>query len=137
MNKELEYPFEMRPLSPEEGGGWLITFPDLPGCMSDGETPEEAIANGRDAITAWIEAVMASGRVVPTPGDAPSGKFITRVPRSVHARLSARAKQEGVSMNALVSTFLAESLGRRGGVNHEPQQGAAADRPLAPRAGGG
>ena len=36
-----------------------------------------------------------------------------RVPKSLHARLSIRAKQEGVSMNALVSTLLAESLGRR------------------------
>ncbi len=37
--KDIEYPFEMRPLTEEEGGGWLIIFPDLPGCMSDGETP--------------------------------------------------------------------------------------------------
>ena len=42
MNK-IEYPFEMKPLSIDDGGGWLITFPDLVGCMSDGETPEEAI----------------------------------------------------------------------------------------------
>ncbi|HSP01194.1 MAG TPA: toxin-antitoxin system HicB family antitoxin [Thioalkalivibrio sp.] len=47
----------------------------------------------------------------------PSGKFVARIPRSLHARLAARAKQEGVSMNALVSAFLAESLGRRGGVD--------------------
>ena len=38
-----DYSFEIRPLSEEDGGGFLITFPDLPGCMSDGETPEEAI----------------------------------------------------------------------------------------------
>jgi antitoxin HicB len=103
----------MRPLSEEEGGGWLITWPDLPGCMSDGETPEEALVNGRDAVAGWIKAMRASGREVPAPGDRSSGKFITRVPRSMHARLTARAKQEGVSMNALVSAFLAESLGRR------------------------
>jgi antitoxin HicB len=103
----------MRPLSEDEGGGWMITFPDLPGCMSDGETPEEAMVNGRDAVAAWIEAVRASGRKIPSPGEPASGKFIARVPRSIHARLAARAKQEGVSMNALVSVFLAESLGRR------------------------
>jgi antitoxin HicB len=33
-----EYPFTIRHLSKEEGGGYLIEFPDLPGCMSDGET---------------------------------------------------------------------------------------------------
>lgn len=107
------YPFELRPLDDEEGGGWLIAFPDLPGCMSDGETPEEAIANGRDAVSAWIEAAREAGRQIPRPGDLPSGKFIARIPRSLHARLAARAKQEGVSMNSLVSAFLAESLGRR------------------------
>lgn len=116
MRKRQEYPFELRPLSDEEGGGWLIAYPDLPGCMSDGETPEEALANGKDALDCWLKAAADSGRDVPGPGDVPSGKFIARVPRSIHARLTARAKQEGVSMNALVSSFLAESLGRREGV---------------------
>jgi antitoxin HicB len=83
--------------------------------MSDGESPEAAIANGREAVADWIKAVRAAGRDIPAPGEPASGKFIARVPRSMHARLSARAKQEGVSMNALVSTFLAESLGRREG----------------------
>lgn len=113
MQQDFDYPFELRPLAEEEGGGWLISFPDLPGCMSDGETPEEAIANGRDALTAWLQAAKETGRDVPDPGDFPSGKFIAKVPRSLHARLTARARQEGVSMNALVSAFLAESLGRR------------------------
>ncbi|MDL1864914.1 toxin-antitoxin system HicB family antitoxin [Betaproteobacteria bacterium PRO5] len=113
MAQNIEYPFELRPLVEEEGGGWLITFPDLPGCMSDGESPEEAIANGRDAVTAWIAAAREAGREVPRPGELPSGKFIARIPCSLHARLTARAKQEGVSMNSLVSAFLAESLGRK------------------------
>jgi antitoxin HicB len=113
MTPNFDYPFELRPLEKEEGGGWLIVFPDLPGCMSDGETPEEAIANGRDAVSTWIKAAREAGREVPRPGELPSGKFIARIPRSLHARLTARAKQEGVSMNTLVSTFLAESLGRR------------------------
>lgn len=116
MQPDSEYPFEIRPLSLDEGGGWLITYPDLPGCMSDGETPEEAIANGRDALAAWLKAAQESGREVPRPGDLPSGKFIARIPRSLHARLVARARQEGVSMNALVSAFLAESLGRKDSV---------------------
>ncbi len=107
-----DYPFEMRPLAAEEGGGWLVTFPDLPGCMSDGATPEEAMANGKEAVADWIKAVRSAGREIPAPGAPASGKFIARLPRSLHSRLTARAKQEGVSMNALVSAFLAESLGR-------------------------
>ncbi len=117
MTRKFDFPFEMRPLSDEEGGGWLITFPDLPGCMSDGETPEEAMENGKDALFAWIEAAQASGRELPAPNDSASGKFIVRVPRGIHARLVARAKYEGVSMNALVSSILSESLGRRDAVS--------------------
>lgn len=113
MSKFFDYPFEMRPLSEAEGSGWLMSFPDLPGCTADGETPEAAMVDGQDAVEAWIKAVRESGKDVPKPGEAPSGKFVARVPRSIHARLTARAKQEGVSMNALVSSFLAESLGRR------------------------
>jgi antitoxin HicB len=50
------YLFTIRQLSKEDGGGYLIEFPDLPGCMSDGETIEEAVANGHDAIICWINA---------------------------------------------------------------------------------
>jgi antitoxin HicB len=113
MTKVPDYPFEMRPLADDEGGGCLITYQDLKGCMSDGETPEAAIANGEEAVADWIKAVRSAGRAIPAPGEPASGKFVARVPRSLHARLSARAKHEGVSMNALVAAFLAESLGRR------------------------
>lgn len=127
MKTRAEYSFELRPLSEDEGGGWLIVYPDLPGCMSDGDTPEEALVNGKDALAAWLKAAVEAGREIPKPGDLPSGKFIARVPRSLHARLSARAKLEGVSMNALVSAFLAESLGRREIGTSKAQQGAPAD----------
>lgn len=63
----LEYPVLISPLSTEEGGGFLATVPDLPGCMSDGETPEEAVTNVRDAIAAWIEAAGELGREIPMP----------------------------------------------------------------------
>jgi len=63
----LEYPVIVSPLPSEEGGGFSATVPDLPGCMSDGETPEEAIANVQDAIGAWIEAAIDLGRPIPRP----------------------------------------------------------------------
>ena len=107
------YPFELRPLTKEEGGGWLITFPDLPGCMSDGETPEEAIINGEDALRCWLETAKEFGDTIPKPGETQSAKFVQRLPKSLHTRLQARAKQEGVSMNTLVTAIIAEALGRR------------------------
>jgi antitoxin HicB len=64
---KLDYPVMIEPLSTEDGGGFLATVPDLPGCMSDGETPEEALANVHDAIVAWIDEANALGRSVPKP----------------------------------------------------------------------
>ncbi|MCC6602589.1 MAG: type II toxin-antitoxin system HicB family antitoxin [Anaerolineae bacterium] len=110
-----QYPFEIQPLSEEDGGGYLISFPDFSECISDGETVEEAIQNGLDALEETIAALESMNLPVPEPGSGGSysGKFIQRVPKSLHARLAARARQEGVSMNTLVNTFLAESLGKK------------------------
>ena len=60
-----KYPFIIRPLSKHEGGGYLIEFPDLPGCMSDGESPEEAIANGQDAVRSYLLSCRQHGDPVP------------------------------------------------------------------------
>ena len=54
-------------LSAEDGGGFLATVPDLPGCMSDGETPEEALRNGLSAAGEWIEYALRVGLPVPAP----------------------------------------------------------------------
>ena len=59
--------FAIRPLPEDEGGGYLIEFPDRPGCMSDGETIEEALTNGIDSMRGWIEAMRAEGHPIPAP----------------------------------------------------------------------
>lgn len=111
---ELDYPFTVRPLDEDEGGGYLIEFPDLPGCMSDGETIEEAIASGKEAMLSWLEVAKDKGRVIPDPRSTSqfSGQWRMRVPKSLHADLARRAKLEGVSLNTLAATILAEGLGR-------------------------
>ena len=108
----LSYPFAIRPLGEEEGGGFLIEYPDLPGCVSDGETPEEAVRNGRDAVKAYLLSCARAGEEAPK-ASATSGQWRQRVPRSLHARLVSRARQEGVSLNTLVTAMIAEGLGRR------------------------
>lgn len=65
--KALEYHVIVEPLSAGDGGGYLASVPDLPGCMSDGETPEEALANVRDAIEAWKEGAREMDREIPKP----------------------------------------------------------------------
>jgi antitoxin HicB len=62
-----DYAVIVEPLPAEEGGGFVATVPDLPGCMSDGETPQEALQNVQDAIRVWIEAARDMGHEVPEP----------------------------------------------------------------------
>ena len=107
------YPFEVRPLSKEEGGGYSIHFPDLPGCWSDGSTPEDAIENGRDALQSWLAVAQEFDDDIPRPFSAVSGRFVQRVPRSLHARLIARAKAEGVSLNTLVVSLVSQGIGKQ------------------------
>lgn len=63
----LRYAVLIEPLPPDEGGGFMALVPDLPGCMSDGETPEEALVNVQDAIETWIEAAHDMGHTIPAP----------------------------------------------------------------------
>ncbi len=109
-----KYPVLIRPLYAKEGGGYLAEVPDLPGCMSDGDTPEQALASVNRAIKEWIAAAKKIGRPIPPPGTAGnfSGKWVQRVPKSLHQKLAEQAKREGVSLNSLAMTFLAQGLGK-------------------------
>lgn len=125
MTTEPDLPrFEIRPLSKEEGGGYLIEFPDFPGCIADGETPEDAIREGRDALNSYRRTMEELGRGV-RGSETYSGQWRQRVPKSLHAWLARRAMQEGVSLNTLVATLLAEGLGRRAGAEAEPTRKSA------------
>jgi antitoxin HicB len=110
-----QYRFTVRPMTAEEGAGYLIEFPDVPLCMSDGATVEEAIVNGRDALKCCLLTMKEFGDPIPKPGsaEAASGQFRLRVPKTIHGRLTRRAEQEGVSLNTLVTAMIAEGLGRR------------------------
>ena len=107
-----EYPCVLTPLNKSDGGGWLVTYPDLPGCMSDGETQEEAIKNGDDAVRSWLSVNIEFDRPVPKSSADVSGKFMVRVPKSIHSRLITKAETEGVSMNALVNSVLSKEVAR-------------------------
>lgn len=109
---QADYAIMVEPLTEADGGGWLATVPALPGCMGDGETPEDALADAERAIAEWHAAAQALGRDIPGPGSL--GQWRQRVPRSLHEKLKFVAAREGVSLNAYVANVLAESIGRAG-----------------------
>jgi antitoxin HicB len=108
------YPFEVKPLSTDGSRGYVIRFPDLPGCMAVGHTVAEVIANAREAFQAWIESAIADGLQVPDPnGVAEPVKFVQRLPKSLHAQLLRAAASDGTSLNTFVTLLVAEGLSRR------------------------
>jgi antitoxin HicB len=114
MNDPIEdYKLEIRHLNEADGGGFLASFPELPGCVGDGETPEAAIQDARDAFEAWLEARIAPALPIPKPGLQVRGKLLARLPKSLHAALLERAGIEGVSANTLLVSLLAQGIGKR------------------------
>ena len=115
MNKAKEfedYPINLSPIPEDEGGGYMVTFPDLPGCIADGDTVEEAIVEARDAFVAWTAAEWEDKGSLPEPKTY-SGQFVQRIPKTLHMRLVKQAASEGVSLNQLAATFLAQGLASR------------------------
>ena len=72
MRNLTQYPFEIRPLTQEEGGGYLVSFTDFSESITDGETPEEAIRNGMDALAETVATLEEMGFPVPEPARWPS-----------------------------------------------------------------
>jgi antitoxin HicB len=64
------YRIVLWPLATADGGGWAAEVPELPGCLSDGDTPQQAVENVMDAIGCWIEAAEEDGRPIPEPAGA-------------------------------------------------------------------
>jgi antitoxin HicB len=97
----------------DEDGTWTAAVPDLPGAVAAAAGPVEAIAEVGDAIDAWIEAARAHGATVPPPtpaADRFSGRFVVRVPRSLHRAATQRAAREGVSLNTYCVTALTQAV---------------------------
>ena len=109
----IDYPFTVRKLSLEEGGGYMAEALDLNGCMADGQTVEEAIHQLEDAIKSWIKTAQSLNRPIPTPSSDCkfSGKWVVRTPVSLHRKLVELSKVEGVSLNTLIVSLLSEGIG--------------------------
>lgn len=102
----LHYPFTV---SADPDGGFVIVFPDLPGCMTQTETWEEIGALADDARRLWLESAYEQGEFdIPLPSypEEHSGKLNLRLPKSLHRHLAEGADREGVSLNSYIVTLL-------------------------------
>lgn len=101
VDEYMELPYRMEVVEDKMEGGYVISFPELPGCITGGETIEAAVQNATDAKRAWLEAAIEEGMEVQEPGTLEdySGQFKLRLPRSLHKSLAENSKREGVSMN--------------------------------------
>lgn len=93
--------YRMEVVEDKDEGGYVVSYPDLPGCISCGETIESAMQNALDAKRAWIEAALEENIVIQEPDSLEnySGQFKLRIPRSLHKSLAEHSKREGISMN--------------------------------------
>ena len=99
----------------EEEGGFVVSIPVLPGCITQVEEWGEAEDAIEEVRRIWIQTAYEDGVKIPLPKSAKeySGKFVLRIPRSMHRNLDTRAQEEGVSLNMLVVSLISQSLGRR------------------------
>lgn len=98
---KLPYNYIVQQITDESGTYFYSKVLELDGCQSTGDTFEEAYENLKYAMIGWIETKLENGFEIPVPikQENFSGKFIIRIPKSLHYKLSVEAKQEGVSLN--------------------------------------
>lgn len=98
---ELPYNYIIQKINDESGEYFYARVLELDGCQSDGDTFDEAYENLREAMEGYIETKLANGFDVPKPQTAESfsGKFVVRIPKTLHQSLAIEAEREGVSLN--------------------------------------
>lgn len=96
----------------EEDKCYVATAPELPGCATHGNTPEQATRNMADAIDSWLEAAKEARHPIPEPTTTKkySGKFVTRIDPDLHRKLAIKSTEKGKSLNRFVQELLSEAV---------------------------
>lgn len=104
-------PYRMEIVPDVDEGGYIVSYPDLKGCLTTGETLEEAVSNAEDAKREWLTAAVEEGYPIPEPvsEDEYSGQFKLRIPKSLHRQLAMQSKKEGISMNQYCLYLLSQN----------------------------
>lgn len=97
----MKLPYKMEIVPDIDEGGFVVSYPDLPGCITVGDSLDDVIANAEDAKRIWFEAAIEDGIEINEPDslDCYSGQFKLRIPKSLHKSLAEHSKAEGISMN--------------------------------------
>ena len=93
--------YRMEIVEDKDEGGFVVSYPDLPGCITCGETLESAVTNAVDAKKAWLEAAIEENIEIYEPDSLEdySGQFKLRIPRSLHRSLVQHSRRGGIRMN--------------------------------------
>lgn len=110
LEEYMKLSYRMEIIKDTEEEAYVVSYPELKGCLTCGDTIEEAIRNAEDAKRAWLEACLEDGIPVPEPDDNRqySGQFKLRIPKSLHRTLALNAKKEGISMNQYCAHILSK-----------------------------
>lgn len=110
VEKYLELGYSMR-ITPDPELGFFAEIPDLPGCVGDGNTIDDAVADLHDSMKVWLEHAIEKGQEIPPPREDSdySGHFALRMPSSLHRAVSEEAEEEGVSINLYLNTLITEN----------------------------
>jgi predicted RNase H-like HicB family nuclease len=103
-----------RVLTPDdETGTYTAEILEFPGCVAQGNTPEEAYEHLESAASGWIEAALNMGQEIPEPSDpySYSGRIALRLPRGLHRRAAQMAERDGTSLNQFLVAAIAERVG--------------------------
>ena len=97
----MSLPYRLEIVEDKSEGGYVASYPDLPGCLTCGETIDEVVKNANDAKKEWLLAAIEENIDIPEPDtlDNYSGQFKLRIPRSLHRSLAEHSQREGISMN--------------------------------------
>lgn len=110
---KLPYTIEVVHDRSDDHPGWFARVVELPGCMTQADTFEELGPMIEDAMRGWIEIGLEDGQPIPEPrlAETHSGKFVVRLPRSLHRELAEAADRDGVSLNTYISVALGRAVG--------------------------
>jgi antitoxin HicB len=101
-----------RELISYDDGTWFAQITELPGCMTEGDSVSEALEMLADAMRLWFTDALMSNDKIPVPAGelTYSGKFQVRIPPSLHRELSEYARNEGVSINQIVTVAVTKQI---------------------------